>query len=157
VQDCVDGVDLAELDQARRRALGVGLPPWFVADVLAEIAGGLAAAHRTGVLLRALKPSNLFLSPEEGVKLGDFRVAMARRGTAHVQPEFAGTLEYMAPETLASGAFHRATDVYGLGATPTARCASTASCCAAVWATSPGRKPTASSRRRTPSAAWTKA
>lgn len=117
VQDYVDGVDLAELDQGRRRALGVGLPLWFVADVVAEIAGGLGTAHRTGVLHRDLKPSNLFLSPEEGVKLGDFGVAMARRGAAGVKPELAGTLAYMAPETLARGEFHRATDVYGLGAT----------------------------------------
>ncbi|MEW6433135.1 MAG: serine/threonine-protein kinase [Myxococcota bacterium] len=117
VQDYVDGVDLAELDQGRRRALGVGLPLWFVAEVVAEIASGLAAAHRTGVLHRDLKPSNLFLSPEEGVKLGDFGVAMARRAAPGARPELAGTLEYMAPETLAAGEFQRATDVYGLGAT----------------------------------------
>ncbi|MEW5738759.1 MAG: serine/threonine-protein kinase [Myxococcota bacterium] len=117
VQDYVDGVDLAELDQARRRGLGLGLPLWFVAEVVAEVAQGLGAAHRTGVLHRDLKPSNLFLSPEEGVKLGDFGVAMARRAGADERVELAGTLEYMAPETLARGEFHRATDVYGLGAT----------------------------------------
>lgn len=117
VQDYVDGVDLAELDQGRRRALGVGLPLWFVAEVVAEIASGLGAAHRTGVLHRDLKPSNLFLSPEEGVKLGDFGVATARRAAPGAKAELAGTLEYMAPETLAAGEFQRATDVYGLGAT----------------------------------------
>ncbi len=116
VQEYVDGVDLSELDQLRRRALGVGLPLWFVAELIGEVAAGLLAAHRTGVLHRDLKPSNLFLSGEEGVKLGDFGVAVARRATGR-PVELAGTLEYMAPETLASGAFSRASDVYGLGAT----------------------------------------
>lgn len=117
VQDYVDGLDLAEFDAARRKALGVGLPLWYVCEVIAEIASGLAAAHRTGVLHRDLKPSNLFVSPEEGVQLGDFGVAVARGSTEGTPLELAGTLEYMAPETLRTGAFHRRTDVYGLGAT----------------------------------------
>lgn len=117
VQDYVDGLDMAELDAARRKALGVGLPLWYVCEVTAEIASGLAAAHRTGVLHRDLKPSNLFVSPEEGVQLGDFGVAVARGSREGAPLELAGTLEYMAPETLRSGAFHRRTDVYGLGAT----------------------------------------
>jgi serine/threonine-protein kinase len=117
VQDYVDGLDLAELDASRRKALGVGLPLWYVCEVTAEIATGLAAAHRTGVLHRDLKPSNLFVSPEEGVKLGDFGVAVARSAKEGGPIELAGTLEYMAPETLRAGVFQRGTDVYGLGAT----------------------------------------
>jgi O-acetyl-ADP-ribose deacetylase (regulator of RNase III) len=117
VQDYVDGLDGAELDSLRRRALGVGLPLWYVCEVVAEVAQALAAAHRTGVLHRDLKPSNLFVSPEEGVQLGDFGVAVARGAASGGAPELAGTLEYMAPETLSAGLFHRRTDLYGLGAT----------------------------------------
>lgn len=119
VQDYVDGVDLAEFDALRRRGVGYGLPLWYVCEVTAEIAAGLAAAHRTGVLHRDLKPSNLFVSPEEGVQLGDFGVAVARKSARDDgKPyELAGTLEYMAPEILRTGSFHRRTDVYGLGAT----------------------------------------
>ena len=117
VQDYVDGLDGAELDSLRRRALGVGLPLWYVCEVTAEMAQALAAAHRTGVLHRDLKPSNLFVSPEEGVQLGDFGVAVAKGATTGAAPELAGTLEYMAPETLRAGEFHRRTDLYGLGAT----------------------------------------
>lgn len=117
VQDYVDGLDGAELDSLRRRALGVGLPLWYVCEVVSEVAAALAAAHRTGVLHRDLKPSNLFVSPEEGVQLGDFGVAVAKSAVAGAAPELAGTLEYMAPETLRAGVFHRTTDIYGLGAT----------------------------------------
>ncbi|MBL8924389.1 MAG: serine/threonine-protein kinase [Myxococcaceae bacterium] len=117
VQQYVDGLDLLELDASRRRALGVGLPLWYVCEVTAQMAGALAAAHRTGVLHRDLKPSNLFVSPEEGVQLGDFGVAVARGEKVGQPIELAGTLEYMAPETLRGGVFDRGTDVYGLGAT----------------------------------------
>ncbi len=116
VQDYVDGLDGAELDALRRRALGVGLPLWYVCELTAEVACALAAAHRTGVLHRDLKPSNLFVSPEEGVQLGDFGVAVAK-SMSDVGPELAGTLEFMAPETLRAGVFDRRTDLYGLGAT----------------------------------------
>src|SRR5262245_1314963 len=34
VQEYVDGIDLAELDRRRRIALGVGLPLWFVCEVM---------------------------------------------------------------------------------------------------------------------------
>lgn len=117
VQDYVDGLDCAELDSLRRRALGVGLPLWYVCEITSEVAQALAAAHRTGVLHRDLKPSNLFVSPEEGVQLGDFGVAVAKSAVSGAAPELAGTLEYMAPETLRAGVFHRKTDLYGLGAT----------------------------------------
>lgn len=119
VQDYVDGVDLAELDSLRRKGVGHGLPLWYVCEVVAEIASGLMAAHRTGVLHRDLKPSNLFVSPEEGVQLGDFGVAVARKTAREGDASYdlAGTLGYMAPEILRAGAFHRRTDVYGLGAT----------------------------------------
>lgn len=119
VQDYVDGVDLSELDASRRKGVGHGLPLWYVCEVVAEIAAGLMAAHRTGVLHRDLKPSNLFVSPEEGVQLGDFGVAVARKSAREDgKPyELAGTLGYMAPEILRTGTFHRRTDVYGLGAT----------------------------------------
>lgn len=117
VQDYVDGLDGAELDSLRRRAIGVGLPLWYVCEVVSEVATALAAAHRTGVLHRDLKPSNLFVSPEEGVQLGDFGVAVAKSAVSGSAPELAGTLEFMAPETLRAGVFHRTTDIYGLGAT----------------------------------------
>jgi serine/threonine-protein kinase len=51
------------------------------------------------------------------VQLGDFGVAVAKSTMSDVSPELAGTLEFMAPETLRAGVFDRRTDLYGLGAT----------------------------------------
>src|SRR5262245_46767986 len=55
VQEYVDGIDLAELDLGRRRALGVGLPLWIVCHVMAEACQALQAAHQAGVIHRDVK------------------------------------------------------------------------------------------------------
>ncbi len=115
VEEYVDGIDLAELDRRRRRALGVGLPLWFVCHVMHELCEGLRAAHQVGVLHRDLKPSNVFVAPGMGVRLGDFGLAVAR--TDATTGDASGTLRFMAPEHLRGEAVSRASDVYGAGAT----------------------------------------
>lgn len=117
VQEYVDGIDLNELDHARRDAVGLGLPLWFVCDAAAQIAHGLHAAHQQGVLHRDLKPSNLFSSVETGVKLGDFGVAVAKQLSERNLAESGGTLRFMPPEALRGEGLDRRADVYGLGAT----------------------------------------
>jgi serine/threonine-protein kinase len=115
VEEYVDGIDLAELDRRRRRALGVGLPLWFVAYVVAEIGAALRAAHQVGVLHRDLKPSNVFCAPGTGIRLGDFGLAVANEEAS--RGEVSGTLRFMAPEQLRGEAMGRFTDLFGLGAT----------------------------------------
>jgi len=114
VEEYVDGVDLAELDKRRRRALGVGLPLWFVCHVMHEICEALRAAHQVGVLHRDLKPSNVFAAPDSGIRLGDFGLAVARADTT--TGDSSGTLRFMAPEQLRGEGVSRASDVYGAGA-----------------------------------------
>lgn len=113
-QEYVDGLDLAELDQRRRSALRRGLPLWFVCEVVNAVADALQSAHQTGVLHRDVKPSNLFFSPQTGIRLGDFGIAMAQG----LRDEMAsGTLRFVAPEVLRGDAPSRQCDVYSLGAT----------------------------------------
>jgi serine/threonine-protein kinase len=114
VQEYVDGLDLAELDHARRAALGRRLPLWFVCSTVAEMARALESAHRTGVLHRDVKPSNIFGSPQMGVRLGDFGLAVTR---ALAGDASAGTLRFVAPELLFGEPATRRSDVYSLGAT----------------------------------------
>jgi serine/threonine-protein kinase len=115
VEEYVDGIDLCELDRRRRRALGVGLPLWFVAYVAEETSEALRAAHQVGVLHRDLKPSNVFAAPGTGIRLGDFGLAVAHADAPH--GDTSGTLRFMAPEQLRGDAMTRASDVYGLAAT----------------------------------------
>jgi eukaryotic-like serine/threonine-protein kinase len=113
-QEYVDGLDLAELDRRRRAALHRGLPLWLVCEVVSTIAAGLQSAHQTGVLHRDVKPSNLFGSPQTGIRLGDFGIAMARGLKGEVM---SGTLRFVAPEALRGERSTRRCDVYSLGAT----------------------------------------
>jgi eukaryotic-like serine/threonine-protein kinase len=113
-QEYVDGVDLAELDRRRRATLRCGLPLWFVCDTASTIAAGLQSAHQTGVLHRDVKPSNLFGSPQTGIRLGDFGIAMARGLKTE---KMSGTLRFVAPEALLGETPTRRGHVYSLGAT----------------------------------------
>src|SRR5205823_3773875 len=115
-QEYVDGLDMAELDRRRRQTLARGLPLWFVCSVAHQVAGALHCAHQTGVLHRDVKPSNLFGSPQSGVRLGDFGIAHARGATCDGK-ESHGTLRFVAPETLRNAGATRKCDVYSLGAT----------------------------------------
>lgn len=113
-QEYVDGIDLAELDRRRRAALGVGLPLWFVCEVIDQTCDALQAAHRVGVIHRDVKPSNLFATPD-GVRLGDFGIAVQHASARSA--EVSGTLKFMAPELLQGLPPSRAADVYSVGAT----------------------------------------
>jgi serine/threonine-protein kinase len=116
VQEYVDGIDLAELDRERRRALGVGLPLWYVCHTIEEVALALQASHQTGVIHRDVKPSNVFGSPQTGIRLGDFGIAVQNE-RSRPPDEISGTFRFMAPEQLRGDVLGRACDVYGLGAT----------------------------------------
>lgn len=113
-QEYVDGIDLAELDRRRRAALGVGLPLWFVSEVIDQSCDALSAAHRVGVIHRDVKPSNLFATPE-GIRLGDFGIAVDNGSIRNA--DISGTLKFMAPEFMFGARPCRAADVYSLGAT----------------------------------------
>jgi eukaryotic-like serine/threonine-protein kinase len=114
VEEYVDGVDLAEFDRRRRAALSRGLPLWFVCSVVDAIGDALESGHQTGVLHRDVKPSNIFGSPQTGMRLGDFGIATALNATP---VHGAGTLPFLAPEALRGAPPSRRWDVYSLGAT----------------------------------------
>ncbi|WP_394822922.1 serine/threonine-protein kinase [Pendulispora albinea] len=115
VQEYVDGIDIEELDAWRRKTLGVNLPLWFICDVMKETCRALHSAHQSGVIHRDVKPSNVFGSPETGVRLGDFGIAA---GISSGQPsDICGTPSFMAPEQVRGEPIDRRTDVFGAGAT----------------------------------------
>ncbi len=115
VQEYVDGLDLAELDDSRRRTLGLGMPLWFVCHVMHEACRALQASHRAGVLHRDVKPSNLF-GAQTGIRLGDFGIAIAHHD-ARIPTEVSGTFRFMSPEQLRGDGLDRASDVWGAGST----------------------------------------
>lgn len=82
-------------------------------DIAAQIALGLQAAHDRGVVHRDLKPTNIFVLPDDSVKIIDFGIAQLA-GTA-TRGELKGTLAYMAPEQLTGGRASIQSDIHALG------------------------------------------
>ena len=105
----VDGVSLSA-------ALTAG-PPADAAQLARQIAAGLDAAHRAGVVHSDLKPGNVLIAGEPENRrafISDFGIARAL-GEQQTAEKVLGTPSYMAPEQWRGEPVGIATDVYALG------------------------------------------
>jgi serine/threonine-protein kinase len=111
VMELVDGGTLRDVLR-RRGALGV--PATFA--VLEPVLAGLAQAHRLGMVHRDVKPENVLLGREGGVKVADFGLvtAAAEAGVSHAGM-ILGTMAYLSPEQVATGQADARSDVYAAG------------------------------------------
>ncbi len=135
---CTGKVLLESID-ARLQAAGISAPddssqrswlasaswPLAVCKIGAQLAEGLAYAHRQGVLHRDIKPANVLLTPEGLPKLADFNVSSDCEEAGKDEAGCAGgSLLYMSPEQLQTchtslkGSLNRVretSDIYSLG------------------------------------------
>jgi len=94
------------------------LPPTEVAEIGAQVAAALAAAHAVGIVHRDVKPGNILLAENGTVKITDFGISRALDdGTVTTQTGIAGTPAYLAPEIARGEDPSRASDVFSLGST----------------------------------------
>ena len=111
VMELVEGESLRQLLDHQ----GV-LDPGPAAAIGAAVADALEYAHRQGIVHRDVKPANVLLAANGGVKVTDFGIAKAigaddltRTGT------LIGTARYLAPEQVQGQPAGPRSDVYALG------------------------------------------
>lgn len=86
-------------------------------DVLRQLVVGLHALHGAGMLHRDVKPSNVMITSDGGLKLLDFGLSaeMERDASTSRPRRIQGTPEYMAPEQAGCTKISEASDWYAVG------------------------------------------
>jgi len=111
VMELIEGGTLRELLAERGP-----MPPHAVAAVLRPVLGGLAEAHRAGLVHRDVKPENVLISDDGDVKIADFGLvrAVAAAGITSTSV-ILGTAAYLSPEQVRDGNASPRSDVYSAG------------------------------------------
>ncbi len=100
------------LDQILRRG---HLPPATAIRIVGALARALGHIHGRGVVHCDIKPSNILIRNDGGVKLSDFGIATEVGGPS---PDGVfGSIHYMSPQRVAGAPATPQCDIYGLGVT----------------------------------------
>jgi serine/threonine-protein kinase len=118
VMELLDGESLE--DRLKKRTVLAPPAVMFIADRVLDV---LSIAHEKGIIHRVIKPANLFLSRDGGVKVLDFGLARVRertlRGSLTRTGMVVGTASYMPPEQARAkrDLIDARTDIWSVGAT----------------------------------------
>jgi tRNA A-37 threonylcarbamoyl transferase component Bud32 len=114
IMQYIDGQNLEERIQAQGRHA-----PADSARVILEVARGLQAAHRSGVIHRDIKAENILVTQQGMAKITDFGLAKDLNSELKLTADGAmiGTPLYMAPEIGRVKEIDGRVDIYSLGVT----------------------------------------
>jgi serine/threonine protein kinase len=112
VMELVDRGSLDDFIEQRKR-----LPEEQVLESGIQVAKGLRAAYRKGLIHRDVKPANILFIDEQTAKISDFGLAGAAAEESETGGVIWGTPYYVAPERLNNEPEDFRSDIYSLGAT----------------------------------------
>lgn len=86
-----------------------------IANIAAQIAEGLAYAHKNGIVHRDIKPANMMLLQGDRIKITDFGIAHMSTSSGTLAGTVLGSPRYMAPEQVVGKAVDGRSDLFALG------------------------------------------
>ncbi|XP_058881427.1 interferon-induced, double-stranded RNA-activated protein kinase isoform X1 [Acipenser ruthenus] len=88
-------------------------------QIFKQMVDGVVYIHSNNLIHRDLKPTNIFLSDDNKVKIGDFGLATAiineNNGNSLQRTTRTGTLSYMSPEQETQNKYGNEVDIFALG------------------------------------------
>ncbi|MFJ5230617.1 protein kinase [Kitasatospora sp. NPDC088391] len=113
VMELVHGATLGALVAEQGR-----LPVERAVGIAAAVLDALAAAHAQGLVHRDIKPGNIMITHDGGVKVVDFGIARAGSSSGQQLTQAAsvlGTAAYLSPEQATAGDVDARADLYAVG------------------------------------------
>ena len=113
VMELVSGKTLNELIQAE-----APMDYRKAADITKQVASGLSAAHKKGIVHRDVKPHNILMTEDGIAKITDFGIAKAVTNTTIVdsgKDNVMGSVHYFSPEQAKGANVDEKSDIYSLG------------------------------------------
>lgn len=106
---CPSGDLSARLDKA--------LPPETAVEYMRQIAAGIGAAHKLGIIHRDMKPGNILFREDDTIAITDFGIAktMGEESELTMVGSIVGTLLYLSPEQIRGSDVMACSDLYSLG------------------------------------------
>ena len=120
--ELIEGANLDEIHRYCER-IGVSFPPDFAMYVINEVLEGLEALHTAtaksgrelGLVHRDVTPSNVFVSFDGRVILGDFGIAHIMAYGDTESGSTVGKIGYLAPEVISGDGIDRRADIFAVG------------------------------------------
>ena len=110
VMELLRGVTLAEAVK------GEPLPIEQTLDIAVEVCDALAVSSAAGIYHRDVKPGNLFVTDDGGVKVLDFGIARLANSSMTASGFIIGTPDYMSPEQARGEEVDERSDIFSTGA-----------------------------------------
>ncbi|WP_441245369.1 protein kinase domain-containing protein [Kitasatospora sp. McL0602] len=117
VMELVNGRPLSQLIVGDGQLPPAGLPVERAVGVAAAVCEALEVAHAAGLVHRDIKPGNIMITDDGGVKVVDFGIARASSSGSQLTQTATvlGTAAYLSPEQATAAEIDGRADLYALG------------------------------------------